>query len=280
MGSRYLTDLADVCRRTGLPVIEVDGWQQRARGSGGYDAGRPNHVIIHHTASGPSSDGWPDVNYCCFGDDDSPIGNLYLSRDGTVYVMAGGASNTNGSGQDPCGITPDDSMNSHSIAIEAGNNGTGEPWPDAQQDAYLALVSALLEAYGIPAGQVHSHAEWAPGRKVDPAGPSRWAYGSATWDEDAFRGDLDDDTGGSMALTERELRDQYDRIMGSLPGPYSTEQRGAGGDGDGVRRFALDDQDGNYIVTMLQTIAAMLQTIAAQLGIDSSPATSSRKGRD
>ena len=62
MGTRYLTDLADVCRRTGYPVIEVDGWQSRARGSGGYDSSRPNHIMVHHTASGPSSDGWDDVN--------------------------------------------------------------------------------------------------------------------------------------------------------------------------------------------------------------------------
>jgi len=188
MGSRYLTDLADVCRAAGLAVIEVDGWQTRARGSGGYDSGQPGHVIVHHTASGPGSDGWPDVNYCCYGDEDAPIGNLYLSRDGTVYVMAGGASNTNGSGHDPCGIVPDDGMNSRSVAVEAGNGGTGEPWPSAQQDAYVRLCAALLAAYGIPVGQLHAHFEWTT-RKVDPAGESAYAAGGAMWNMDAFRGD-------------------------------------------------------------------------------------------
>jgi hypothetical protein len=190
MGSRYLTDLAEVCRRTGWPVIEVDGWQSRARGSGGYDSGRPTHVMVHHTASGPSSDGWPDVNYCTHNDDDAPLCNLYLDRAGTVYVCAAGATNTNGSGHDPCGITNDDSMNSSAIGIEAGNDGKGEPWPEAQQNSYAALCAELCDAYGIGVGQVHGHAEWAPERKVDPAGPSRWAPQGGTWNMDAMRGDV------------------------------------------------------------------------------------------
>lgn len=190
MGARYLTDLADVCRSAGWPVIEVDDWQNRARGSGGYDAGQPGHVIVHHTASPPSSDGWPDVNYCCYGNPDSPVGNLYLARDGTVYVMAGGAANTNGTGSDPCGLIPDDGMNSRSIAVEAGNAGTGEPWPPAQQSSYVALVAALCAAYGIGVARVHSHFEWAPGRKIDPAGESAYASGADMWDMDQFRADV------------------------------------------------------------------------------------------
>jgi len=190
MGARYLTDLADVCRRTGYPVIEVDGWQTRGRGSGGYDAGRPNHVMVHHTASGPGSDGWPDVNYCTFGDDAAPLCNLYLSRVPEIYVCAAGATNTNGSGRDPCGITPDDSMNSHAVGIEAANNGTGEAWPALQQAAYRALCASLCDAYGIAVAQIHAHFEWAPSRKIDPAGPSDYAVGSASWNMATFRADV------------------------------------------------------------------------------------------
>jgi hypothetical protein len=190
MGARYLTDLADVCRSSGYPVIEVDDWVNRARGSGGYDPGYPNHVIVHHTASGPGSDGWPDVNYCCYGNPDSPVGNLYLARTGDIYVMAAGAANTNGTGADPCHLVPDDGMNSRSLAIEAGNGGTGEPWPDIQQAAYVALCRVLCDAYGIGNGQIHSHAEWAPSRKIDPAGQSAYATGAAIWDMDAFRADV------------------------------------------------------------------------------------------
>ena len=116
--------------------------------------------------------------------------NLYLARNGDVYVCAGGATNTNGSGHDPCGVTPDDSMNSHAIGIEAGNNGTGEQWPTVQQDAYVTMIQALCDHYGIPVERVHSHFEYAPDRKIDPAGNSRYASGGNKWDMDAFRGDI------------------------------------------------------------------------------------------
>ena len=188
-----LDDLADVCRSTGYPVVEHDGWQTRGRGgsggdqTGGYESGAPNHIIVHHSASQTSIEN--DVNYCLTGPD-NPIGNLFLGRDGEIHVMAGRAANTNGSGQDPCGIVLDDGMNSKCIAIEAGNNGVGEPWPEPQQDCYVKLVAALGSAYGIADEQVHSHFEWAPGRKIDPAGESRYASGSAMWDMDHFRDDV------------------------------------------------------------------------------------------
>jgi hypothetical protein len=150
--------------------------------------------MVHHTASGPSSDGWPDVNYCTYGSADKPLANLYLSRDGTTYVMAAGATNTNGKGGPLDGV-PADSMNTHAVGIEAGNNGTGEPWPEAQQNAYLVMVAALQQAYAMP--YARAHWEWAPGRKVDPAGPSRWAS-SGSWNMDAFRADVESDGGSPV----------------------------------------------------------------------------------
>lgn len=191
MGDRYLWDLGDVCRSAGLVVHEVSGWPTRARGSGGYSPGLPSHVMIHHTASNTSPQN--DVNYICYGADAAPLANLYLSREGEVWVCAGGATNTNGSGHDWWGGgVPDDSMNTHAIGIEAGNNGTGEPWPVEQQQAYVALCQALCVYYNIPVNNVREHAEWAPGRKIDPAGPSAWASGKETWWGDGFRQDVGD----------------------------------------------------------------------------------------
>lgn len=206
MGARYLTDLADVLRAVGLTVTEVDGWQQIARGSGGYDGAKPDHVMIHHTASGRGSDGWPDVNYCTFNDDDAPLCNLYLGRTGEVWVCAAGATNTNGSGD--CGHLSPDTMNSSAIGIEAGNDGVGEAWPPAQTTAYVVLVSALCAAYGIAVDHVHSHQEWAPTRKTDPAGPSPWTS-SGTWPMDAFRADLGA-TPGPMPPTPHPPPDEED----------------------------------------------------------------------
>lgn len=189
MGDRFLLNLADVCRRVGA-VVEVDGWQSRGRSSGGYADGKPDHVAVHHTASGPSSDGWPDVEYMTYHADAAPICNLYIARNGTIYVCAAGATNTNGSGVDPCGHIPDDTLNTSAIGIEAGNDGVGEVWPDIQLDTYVDLVEELTAVYGIPVDRVHGHAEYAPSRKVDPAGPPRYATGAATWNMDAFRDDV------------------------------------------------------------------------------------------
>lgn len=188
MGSRYLTDLADVVAGAGIVCQVEPGWESRARSSGGYSGGLPVAVMVHHTASGPSSDGQADVDYMCYRADARPIANLYLSRSGRVWVMAAGATNTNGSGG-PLGPVPADSMNSHAVGIEAGNNGVGEVWPDVQQDVYTRLCRALCDAYAIAPGHVFTHAEWAPGRKIDPAGPSRWAT-SGTWPGDRFRADV------------------------------------------------------------------------------------------
>jgi hypothetical protein len=210
VSGRYLTDLADVCRRAGLVVTEVGGspsqvgpqWQQRARSSGGYANGRPTHVMVHHTASGASADGWGDANYCTFSSENRPVCNLYLSRAGHVWVCAAGATNTNGSGG-PIDNVPKDSMNTYAVGIEAGNSGTGEPWPQAQQDAYVRLVRALGDHYGLQ--HCRAHFEWAPGRKVDPAGPSQWAPGGGSWNMNAFRESVIGSAGGQPPPKERAI---------------------------------------------------------------------------
>lgn len=174
MSGRYLTDLASVLRAAGLIVNEEQGWQTRARGSGGYASGKPTHVMVHHTASNPSSDGQGDVNYMVHGSADAPIANLYLSRSGAVWVMAAGCTNTNGTGHDWWGGgVPDDSMNTHAIGCEIANNGTGEPYPDAQQRAAATMVGALKRHYQIPTAHVRTHFEWAGSRKCDNTGPSQ-----------------------------------------------------------------------------------------------------------
>lgn len=206
MGSRYLTDMAQVLRNAGLTVTEYSGWQTRARGSGGYDSGRPTHIMCHHTASPASSDGKPDADYCTFYDEDAPLCNLYLDRTGKVWVCAGGATNTNGSGVDTWGGgVPENSMNSYAIGIEAGNNGVGETWPTVQQDAYVKMIKALKKAYGIADAHVRAHFEWAPTRKTDPAGQSRYASGSSMWNMDQFRADCTGEEDEDMPLSDEDI---------------------------------------------------------------------------
>jgi hypothetical protein len=149
-------------------------------------------IVVHHTASSTSTAN--DCNYMWLNSTIAPIGNIYLARDGEVIIGAAGASNTAGKGGPRTtskGTIPLDSANSRTINIEAGNNGVGEPWPLIQQDTYVALVKALCDGYDFnPSLDVMGHCEWAPGRKIDPAGQSRWAKGSATWSMERFRSDV------------------------------------------------------------------------------------------
>jgi hypothetical protein len=170
MGSTYLIGMADVLRDAGLNVVEVDGWQHRARGSGGFDSGRPWCVMWHHTASDTTPEN--DVNYIVDGSPDAPIANLYLARDGTVWVCAGGASNTNGKGGPVAvsrGTIPVDSMNTYAIGVEIANNGVGEPWPQVQVDAAFAVSLALTAGLDLASTDALGHVDWSPGRKIDPA---------------------------------------------------------------------------------------------------------------
>ena len=189
MGTRFLTDLASVLRNSKykLQVTEVNGWQTRSRSSGGYESGYPCAIVNHHTAS--SATPKQDVDYICYNAEVAPISNLFIDRTGMVWICAAGATNHAGSGG-PLGPIPQDGMNSRSIGIEHANNGIGEVWPTVQQDVSIRVNAALCEAYGIQIGNVVEHFEWAPSRKIDRAGQSRYAQGSNKWNADAFRGDV------------------------------------------------------------------------------------------
>jgi len=195
----WLLDLPDACRAAGLTVSTFDGWETRSRSSGGYDD--LLGVGYHHDASSPSSDDGSSDAYGWLYADDRPIGAMRLHRDGRLVVGAAGATNTMGKGGPltcSAGTVPLDRGNQTMIAIEAANNGVGEPWPQVQLDAYIALVGGLCDWYGLdPQHDIYSHAEYCrptcPGRKIDPAGPtpSRPAIGgssgAATWSTPGFR---------------------------------------------------------------------------------------------
>jgi N-acetylmuramoyl-L-alanine amidase/LysM domain len=206
-GGRVLLDLADVLRRAGLRVREVGGWQQRERGGTGYGQVDPIGIVVHHTASSSGWDGQPDVNLLALECAVAPMSNLYVDRSGQWWVLAGGATNTNGTGG-PWGPIPLVSANSRVIGIEARNNGVGEPWPDVMQDAYVAGVAALADAYEVEPGNILAHHEWAPTRKVDPAGPSRFGSinGSHSWDMDRFRAAVNEARGRTVPVRPNASR--------------------------------------------------------------------------
>lgn len=190
MGAYWLHDIE-------VPLADLwhdyyPGWETRSRSSGGFDAVLA--VGPHHTASDTSPE--RDMDYMWKECSDRPVGNIYLARSGLITVGAAGAANTQGKGGPlNClgGTIQKDSGNKYMIAIEAANNGVGEPWSQEQTDAYVALVRRLCDHYGIAISDIYGHFDYCepscPGRKVDPAGPSPFGAvnASGTWDINAFR---------------------------------------------------------------------------------------------
>jgi hypothetical protein len=171
-----LTDLADVCRRSGLKVVEIDGWA--SRGYAGQSLVDVAGVLWHHTATGraafASSDA-PTLGMCVNGRSDlpGPLCNLVLGRSGTVYVVAAGVANHAGVGSAP-GI-PTDAGNHYLIGIEMESSGvTPWDWTPEQIDAAPRLGAALESGYlqGRPEDlrlQL-AHFEYSSAGKIDPAG--------------------------------------------------------------------------------------------------------------
>lgn len=188
----WLTELANWLRDAGLNVIEYPGWQTRARSSGGYSS-MPLCVMWHHTASPSSWDGQKDADYIAKGDSAAPLSNLYIDRSGTVWVLAAGATNTNGKGRSlkfSRGTVPADGMNTRALGVELGNNGVGEAWPQCQTDAMFTVSNTCNAKFGNQPTDISTHQNYAPDRKIDPAtaasvqGPftPRSVNSSGTWD--------------------------------------------------------------------------------------------------
>lgn len=190
MGGLWLHQLPDVIADAGLVVSTWQGWETRSRSSGGYDD--VFAIGTHHDAGATGTPLDQRCRYAWESASDRPIGALWLHTDGQVVVGAAGATNTQGKGgprQCSRGTIPLDQGNRYMLSIEASNNGVGEPWPTVMQDAYVALCHALMAEFDLSPGDVVAHFEWT-NRKIDPAGNSRYATGGASWNMDAFRGDV------------------------------------------------------------------------------------------
>jgi hypothetical protein len=201
-----LTDLADAARKSGLPVVEVDGW--RKRGHGQLVGVRT--IVAHHTATAASAKGdYPSLRVVRDGRSDlaGPLANLGLGRDGTAYVIAAGLAYHAGKVREP------DYGNAYSIGIEAEHPGIGV-WPNRQYDAYVQLCAALVEHYDLTVGDVLGHKEvCAPvGRKSDPNFPM-----------DLFRAEVAAAT--RKPKRPQEIRDAIKLLKARLPHAGPVEAR-------------------------------------------------------
>jgi N-acetylmuramoyl-L-alanine amidase len=191
-------DLASILSNAGCKVgvnSINSGWERRSRSSGGFPSA-PLGVWWHHTASKTSVES--DLQWQCHSCPDKPVGNMLLDRNGTFWPVAGGASNCAGKGGPwtfSRGTVPLDSGNTRGFQIECANNGLGEPYPQAQIDAYFRGSNALNAFVGNQPSDIVSHRRWAPTRKIDPAtnsavqGPwvPRSETSSGTWNLDDMK---------------------------------------------------------------------------------------------
>jgi len=194
----YYVEMVDVLRGAGCVVQEnsiTNGWQSRARSSGGFPS-PPLGVWWHHTASNTSPQN--DLSWQIDGCDDAPVGNWLLDRDGVWWPVAAGASNCAGKGGPHTfsrGTVPLDSGNTRGWQVEVANAGTGQAWPQVQVDSYFRGSNALNLHVGNQPSDVITHNVWAPTRKIDPAtaaavqGPwaPRSCTSSGTWNLDDIR---------------------------------------------------------------------------------------------
>ena len=147
-------------KSAGVKFKTVKGWASRGHGAMGVI----QSVMAHHTA-GPSRGNAPSLNVVTYGRPGlrGTLAQIFLARDGTVYLVAAGRAYHAGV------VNSSRYQNSHSIGIEAEATGVSS-WPKAQMDAYAKLCKALAKEFGLPVSRVVGHKEACSprGRKIDP----------------------------------------------------------------------------------------------------------------
>jgi hypothetical protein len=136
-----------------------------------------------------------------------------MARDGVVWVLAAGATNTNGKGNAKTfskGTVPADSMNTHAVGIEICNDGIGEPYTQTQIDNTFKVSLCLMRHLGLQPTDCETHADYAPDRKIDPARAGSTVQGS--WHPESIN------SSGTWSVTD--LRAEHERRWNApLPPP-------------------------------------------------------------
>ncbi|RKO70456.1 N-acetylmuramoyl-L-alanine amidase [Sphingobacterium puteale] len=124
---------------------------------------KPNFVVIHHTAQDSLGQ-----TIRTFHSAKAGVSSHYVvGRDGKVVQMVNDLYRAHHAGLGKWGNDTD--LNSSSIGIELDNNGTTDPWTDAQVNALIQLLTYLKNTYKIPQANFIGHMDLAPTRKNDPS---------------------------------------------------------------------------------------------------------------
>jgi len=124
---------------------------------------KPNYVVIHHTAQ----DSLGQTIRTFHSEKAGVSAHYVVSRTGKVVQMVNDYYRAHHAGIGKWGNDTD--LNSSSIGIELDNNGTTDPWTDAQINALTELLSYLKVKYNIPQANFIGHMDLAPTRKNDPS---------------------------------------------------------------------------------------------------------------
>ena len=143
------------------------GYPSQWVGSPNFNDRRPSYVVLHHTSDDTAAQALRTLT-----DPTREVSAHYLlGRDGHVYQLVDERYRAWHAGRSSWGADAD--INSSSIGIELDNNGS-EPFPSAQIESLLALLSDLKARYRIPTANFIGHADVAPGRKTDPSAWFPW----------------------------------------------------------------------------------------------------------
>ena len=198
--SVWLTDLADILREAGVPVVEMKyergpfagrKWDQV--GANGRGLAAFKHVMWHHDASpaGPSGGAKVDDNGIgtsptgalgwCMYSDVAPAASIWVDMQGTWFLYVSGLAWHAGRGGPGWGVGTN-MMNYYALGIETDHT-TGEPWPAKQIDSLRRGTAAIMDAYKMdPTPGLLFHRTWTDGgidnvptlptrgRKNDPDG--------------------------------------------------------------------------------------------------------------
>ena len=245
--------IPDALADHGLHVIRQANWDLR----GDPDGFNPHGVVCHHTASNATAGNAPSLGICINGRPDlpGPLCHVLLARDATAYVIASGRANHAGAGGWR-GL----SGNSSVLGIEVENNGVGEPWTDQLLDAFARCCAALLEGMGDDtADYCCLHREWAPTRKIDPAGPGFPQDGNA-W---RARVQAALDNTGDLTIMDADTRSYLDAHF--LAQVIATKQSELRIQKIIKRKFANDRERDAGLDQSIDALAAEIDALQGQL---------------
>jgi hypothetical protein len=165
----YMSWLADACRDTGYPVVELSGWR-----SAGHGPMTAEHGVVGHWTAGPvqekTASNTPSLAVVRDGRPglDGPLCNVYTAFDGTLYVVAAGKAYHAGVSS----WRGESDLNGKYIGNEVESPG-GFVYTEAQLDVTPRLHAALLRRMARSAEYSCAHFECAQPDGRKPDGPAR-----------------------------------------------------------------------------------------------------------